>query len=1649
MSLSVNANVTSCVNYAATHSIVPLVNKVEITSDRELQAVLRVYSVPEFIFEYKEKITLQTGTTLFKNVKTIFNDTFYQTNLQEAKEGEIKVEILDLEEQDKVLAFYNVPVHIQPYDHWDARNYAYTLPVYMQPNDPLVAEVLKVAGKYANEKGCSMYGYQGRSRESVKIQAEAIYKALQEMGLHYISCPASFETSGQKIRIPRRVLHEKSKQGTCLDLAILYATCLEAASLNSVIIVISGHAFAAVWLEDYKYLSSNMVTDSQEVISHKDTNGGALMPVECTAFTDGKAFGFDSAVSSARNSMDHTYYAIDTAKSRAAGLNPVYSYTDEPICVPENSDPAADEPEEVSVPAANEPEEVSVPTADESEEVPEKSSIRPNPDSDKRRMEKSDKQLSKLDKLKKQAMDFTLRNHLLSCKKDSLRLFLEEFPVSEFLMNQYDELAMDQLFHQILIDQGMKEEELESVLGRMKINDRDEKRETGHGSLFLTLGSLQWKREGEEKVYHAPLYLCPFEIEKNKRGEHICKVDRSKIRFNLVLKEFLMQEYDIDIQELKDDPEDNLEQEMAGLRYFIGKQKTWKVVENTATIGFYAIPNEAIYNGLSDEKLEKHDIVKGLLNSKMTWNKEVEDRVVPVNETGVYIFQSDSSQAAVVESACTTKAQVVIGGAGNGKSQTIGNTVAEYMKAGRNVLVLTEKISAAQVLKDLLDSVGFGPFCLEVISGKDDAKSIIRQIENSIHFMEEYEESYEANSYYLDRYQDCKDKIEAFNRGMKEKGICGHSMDELIRMHEKYKHISCDIKWDKAKTAMNHQEAEYLVEGLAETVKYSGKKNTKYTEFMNCHMTSDSEKKEALKAVDTALDSLALLKDAMTELERHLPADISYKNEKERLKKIVSFASVMTSCPVVGEALDSLLDESRGEEEETRNNILTYLDEMKEANPKSSRYKEAKKRLDGELKDLLRMGERMKLLNKDVNEIYEYVLNNKLYLLDKDGRYDRAKEEALQRDVRDYKRCLSKVGGNGNDSKVMEDTLYLICSGKEKELKKLAFLVGEKYKAYSAAQKRAETYVISDKEGFQLKYPDEMMAVLFQQWKQSVNSEKRRKGYEAIYKMAAEIGLTSILEQLEEQVEAEDMLNAFRKTWCEYNICQIASQIPEINQFDPSLYKIDIARFKDYEKKLREEFRRLTIYNQMKRLPRVQDGAPDMPELGVLNKLIRMNKKAVSIRAVFEQAPNLLFSMYPCMIMDPSAVAEYLPKDFPMFDMVIIDEGSQMPAYKALIPISKGNQCMIFGDEHQMTPTSFFKRQLEDEDGYMTAMESVLEDAIGCSMPKKMLKYHYRSEHESLIAFSNDRYYRNEIVTFPACDTKIKGVKYIFVEDGCYERGGKKINQPEAAKVIEEVRNIFDELPEDTEETVGIVTLNLAQKNLIENLLMNSCVGDEVFANYVDKLVSVVNLEACQGKEWSHVIISPAYGPDEKGSFTVNFGPIGKEDGGNRLNVLITRAKKSMHVVTSLLPEMIGKTDVAGTKDFRDFLSYARGSLQYDTRQKDISREEDSLVHSIASSIRELGYEVHTNIGASKCKVDIGVVSKQDPDTYMMGILLDQFTASGFSVKDTEVIRSEVLKKKGWNVYRIHTLNWYEDAEYEADLLRRELEKIEENFNEK
>ncbi|MGB0330893.1 MAG: DEAD/DEAH box helicase, partial [Planctomycetota bacterium] len=309
--------------------------------------------------------------------------------------------------------------------------------------------------------------------------------------------------------------------------------------------------------------------------------------------------------------------------------------------------------------------------------------------------------------------------------------------------------------------------------------------------------------------------------------------------------------------------------------------------------------------------------------------------------------------------------------------------------------------------------------------------------------------------------------------------------------------------------------------------------------------------------------------------------------------------------------------------------------------------------------------------------------------------------------------------------------------------------------------------------------------------------------------------------------------------------------------------------------------------------------------LGVLQREITKKTRHLAIRRLLAELGELAMELKPCFLMSPMSVAQYLEADHPRFDLVVFDEASQIPVWDGIGAIARGSQAVIVGDPKQLPPTSFFSRSEDEavEEDEIQDLESILEECIGAQVPTQRLAWHYRSRHESLIAFSNERYYDHGLLTFPSNSSEGLGVSSRYVEGGVYDKGRTRTNAVEAREVVDEViRRLRD--PAQRGRSVGVVTFSQAQQTLVMDLFDGAVREhpelEPFFDEGAEEPVFVKNLENVQGDERDVIVFSVGYGPDERGNVSMNFGPLNKDGGERRLNVAVTRAREEVLVFTSL-----------------------------------------------------------------------------------------------------------------------------------------------------
>jgi len=462
-------------------------------------------------------------------------------------------------------------------------------------------------------------------------------------------------------------------------------------------------------------------------------------------------------------------------------------------------------------------------------------------------------------------------------------------------------------------------------------------------------------------------------------------------------------------------------------------------------------------------------------------------------------------------------------------------------------------------------------------------------------------------------------------------------------------------------------------------------------------------------------------------------------------------------------------------------------------------------------------------------------------------------------------------------------------------------------------------------------------------------------------------------------------------------------------------------------------------------------------EMALLEHLMPQKKPRVPVRQMLRKAGRTIQELKPCFMMGPQAVAQFLEPGQLRFDIIVMDEASQLRPEQAIGAIARGAQLVVVGDPKQLPPTSFFSRMgATDDDGgdelgqvAASQAESILDVCISHFQPVRTLRWHYRSRHESLIAFSNQNFYGGNLVVFPSPYPKSKalGLRYQYVADGVYEN---QTNQIEARRVIDAVVEHILHRPDDS---LGIVTLNIKQRDLVAEMVeerLRSLPEAVAYREHWEASgmgLFIKNLENVQGDERDCILISTTFGKP-KGADVVrqNFGPISRDGGWRRLNVLFTRARKSVAVFSSMRPEdiVVDSKTPEGTRALRNYLKYARdGSLPME-RKTGLPPDSDFEI-AVMDVLRGKGYEVEPQLGVAGFRFDLGVKHPDHQSGYLAAIECDGATYhSGVSVRDRDRIRQEILESLGWKgrIWRIWSTDWFRNPFAETQRMVDFLESL-------
>ncbi len=552
----------------------------------------------------------------------------------------------------------------------------------------------------------------------------------------------------------------------------------------------------------------------------------------------------------------------------------------------------------------------------------------------------------------------------------------------------------------------------------------------------------------------------------------------------------------------------------------------------------------------------------------------------------------------------------------------------------------------------------------------------------------------------------------------------------------------------------------------------------------------------------------------------------------------------------------------------------------------------------------------------------------------------------------------------------------------------------------------------------------------------------------------------------EHQLKVEAIEKAAQLGFANQFIERLLAQHPELKTYHRQKLEEHRDGFRSLDKRVLNSFQKevdRSIYRKHGEAPAGQrrGSTKDFTEMSMLNHELSKQTRHVPVRRLVRQSGAALKFLMPCWMMGPQAVAQFLEPEKVEFDLLIIDEASQVRPEDALGSLARAKQIVIVGDSKQMPPTDVFQalgvhdtdEEVEGEDGELVSSSSAaleltsILDTFEKQLPAETLRWHYRSQHQSLIAFSNENFYESSLIVPPSRwhASNDLGIVRHFLEDG---RLQDRKNPAEAAKAVEIMReHVLRECQrhEDVRETLGVVAMNAVQQDLISERWEKACKDDPDLEAALTEFTSktslfIRNLENVQGDERDVILISTTYGKNGAGEMHQRFGPVNKAGGWRRLNVLFTRARKRIHLVTSMVHSDVQqdtKQPESGRTFLRKYLQYAETGHLPDSGTAGFKGTSDSgFEESVAHSLLGLGYEFHYQVGVQGFFIDIGVIHPDQPGQYLCGIECDGAAYHSHPIaRDRDRIRQEILENRGWKIFRIWSTDWYRNRKLEIERL--------------
>lgn len=1217
--------------------------------------------------------------------------------------------------------------------------------------------------------------------------------------------------------------------------------------------------------------------------------------------------------------------------------------------------------------------------------------------------------------------------------------------------------------------------------------------EQGVNILYLGLGQLKWfDRNAPDKERFAPLILLPVALERKSAAERFNLVwlqeDASE---NLSLAAKLKADFGLILPEFKAGDDFDPVSYTDEVSKSISSQEGWSVQPNSMVLGFFSFAKFLMYRDLDPEtwpankRIDQQALILATLQNGFPSKDAIfpdnvhVDKIVPVSDQR-HVVDADSSQSLAIEAVRKGENLVIQGPPGTGKSQTITNVIAAAVADGKKVLFVSEKMAALEVVYRRLNAIGLGPACIELHSNRTNKRRVLDELKAARDLGRPKMERRDELIHELGKTRDELNRhVAILHARLKPTGITPFNvLGNLVRLQNirltglpallekpevwSYEELRArkillgdyQQKAQKVGAVINHPwrgsghlallklDADHLHEKLPavrqqlEGLLDVGNKLAQTLGF-SCVST--------IAEVNEHIHFSKLIGSAPS-LDRVAVANAIWSNGLKELAQLVELGAKVQAgyaklqVSFVESAWKEELDQCRQQIAANGDSLFRFLmsDYRKalttiKAHCKAEFPKAKMDRL-GLIDNLIESQQLRKSL-ADKNELGRSAFGslwngetsdwNKLaevlrWMKGQDGNGLSDSFRSLYSTLPEPSKCVQQGDVVEKQLHLFQQSLHSLLTSYLLDLDEAFGVDRETSITFSVLQSRFAAWVAEPERLFD--------------WMQ----------YQAIRKSLREAGLGEAANQVEKgSIPLEQVILYFERAYYERLLKGLSHSVPEIANFDGDLHTNKVERFRTLDQQRIELARIETALKHFDQIPRTVGGIGPM---GTLNGEIARKRGHMPLRKLFKLSGEAIQAIKPVFMMSPLSIAQFLEPGAVEFDVLVIDEASQIEPVDALGAVARCKQIVVVGDDRQLPPTRFFSRMTtesetsEDDDESFIAgasdVESILSLCMARGMPQMMLRWHYRSRHQSLIAVSNQQFYKNELFIVPSPHTAASGMglRFNYVPNGVFDSGGTRVNREEA-KVI--AVKIIDHAKNNPHQSLGVAAFSLQQKIAIQDeleLLRRKHLDVEPYFNsHPNEPFFIKNLENVQGDERDVIFISVAYARNISGGMNMFFGPISADGGERRLNVLISRAKLRCEVFSSIKAEDIdlNRGKGKGVAALKVFLGYAEtGNLS--TVSQTNRENEAPFENEMKVALEAAGLIVRPHIGIAGLFIDLAVLDQENTGRYLLGIECDGSSyQSSRSARDRDRLQQSVLEDHGWILHRVWITDWFRQPEKE------------------